>query len=113
MKSKPKGTFNAQAFLDSAGIAKKIVEYRRNDAIFTQGDPCEHVLYIKRGAVKLSVLSKRGREAVVAMLNPGDFFGEGCLAGQSTRIATATATAPTTIFMIRNSRMLKVLHHAD
>jgi hypothetical protein len=95
--SKPRGgakaalTFNAQAFLDSAGLAKKIVEYGRGDTIFTQGDPCEDVLYIQTGGVKLSVLSKTGREAVVAMLRPGDFFGEGCLACQPNRMGSATA----------------------
>ena len=81
MKSKQK-TFDAQTFLDSAGVARKIVEYRRAEVIFSQGDPCEHVLYLQKGGVKLSVLSKVGREAVVAMLGPGEFFGEGCLAGQ-------------------------------
>ena len=65
--------FNAQAFLDSAGVAKTIVQYARGDAIFTQGDACEQVMYIQSGGVKLSVLSKTGREAVVAMLGPGDF----------------------------------------
>jgi hypothetical protein len=70
--------FNAQAFLDSAGLSKKIVEYARGETIFTQGDRCEDVLYIQTGGVKLSVLSKTGREAVVAMIGPGDFFGEGC-----------------------------------
>ena len=69
--------FNAQAFLDSPGLAKKIVEYGRGETIFTQGDPWEDVLYIQTGGVKLSVLSKTGREAVVAMIGPGDFFGEG------------------------------------
>ncbi len=73
--------FNAQAFLDSAGVARTVVQYGRGEAIFAQGDPCRHVMYIKAGGVKLSVLSKTGREAVVAMLGPGDFFGEGCLAG--------------------------------
>ena len=77
--------FDAQAFLDSSGVSKAIVEYRRGDTIFTQGDACEDVLYIQPGGVKLSVLSKTGREAVVAMLGPGDFFGEGCLAGQAVR----------------------------
>ena len=71
--------FNAQTFLESSGIEKAIVEYARGATIFTQGDPCEDVLYIQSGGVKLSVLSKTGREAVVAMLGPGDFFGEGCL----------------------------------
>ena len=111
MKSKPKGIFNAQAYLDSAGIAKKIVEYQRNAAIFTQGDPCEHVLYIQKGGVKLSVLSKAGREAVVAMLGPGEFFGEGCLAGQSVRMGSATAMADnTTILLVDKVQMVRLLH---
>jgi CRP-like cAMP-binding protein len=110
MKSKRNGTFNAQAFLDSAGIARKIVEYRRAEVIFTQGDPCEHVLYIQQGGVKLSVLSKAGREAVVAMLGPGEFFGEGCLAGQPVRMGTATATTDSTILLVDKDQMVRLLH---
>ena len=105
--------FDVRTFLGTSGLAKTIVAYRRSEIIFSQGDSCDRVMYIQEGGVKLSAQSKGGRDVVVAMLGPGDFFGEGCLAGQSTRVATATATAPTTIFMIRNSRMLKVLHHAD
>jgi hypothetical protein len=70
--------FNGQGFLASAGVAKTIVRFGRGDAIFTQGDACGDVMYVQSGSVKLSVLSKTGREAVVAMLRPGDFFGEGC-----------------------------------
>ena len=110
MKSKPKSAFDAQAFLDSAGIAKKIVEYRCNSVIFTQGDPCEHVLYIQKGGVKLSVLSKAGREAVVAMLGPGEFFGEGCLAGQAVRMGSATATTDSTILLVNKEQMVRLLH---
>jgi CRP/FNR family cyclic AMP-dependent transcriptional regulator len=110
MKSKQNGTFNAQAFLDSAGIAKKIVEYRRAEVIFTQGDPCEHVLYIQKGGVKLSVLSKAGREAVVAMLGPGEFFGEGCLAGQPVRMGSATTTTDSTILLVDKNQMVRLLH---
>ena len=109
MKSKPT-PFNVQAFLDSAGVARKIVRYRQDEAIFTQGDPCEHVLYIQKGAVKLSVLSKSGREAVVAMLGPGDFFGEGCLAGQSIRMGTATATTDSMVLRVDKARMVRLLH---
>ena len=104
MASKQKSTFNAQAFLDSPGIARKIVEYRRAEVIFTQGDPCESVLYIQKGNVKLSVLSKTGREAVVAMLAPSDFFGEGCLAGQPVRMGSATATSDSTILLVDKDR---------
>jgi CRP-like cAMP-binding protein len=103
-------TFNAQAFLDSTGIARKIVAYRRGEAIFAQGDPCEHVLYIQKGGVKLSVSSKTGREAVVAMLGVGEFFGEGCLAGQPVRMGSATATTDSTILRIDKGRMVGLLH---
>jgi CRP/FNR family cyclic AMP-dependent transcriptional regulator len=109
MKSKSKA-FNAQAFLDSSGIARKIVEYRRGDVIFTQGDPCGHVLYIQQGGVKLSVLSTAGREAVVAMLGPGEFFGEGCLAGQPTRMGSASATTDSTILLVDKGQMVRLLH---
>jgi CRP/FNR family transcriptional regulator, cyclic AMP receptor protein len=102
--------FNAQAFLDSAGVAKKAVEYGRGEPIFTQGDPCEHVLYIQSGGVKLSVLSKTGREAVVAMLGPGDFFGEGCLAGQPTRMGSATAITTSLILRVSKDKMVRLLH---
>jgi CRP/FNR family transcriptional regulator, cyclic AMP receptor protein len=110
MKSKHKGPFNAQAFLDSAGISKKIVEYRRSEAIFTQGDACEHVLYVQKGGVKLSVLSKGGREAVVAILGPGEFFGEGCLAGQAVRMGSATAMTDSTVLLVDKEQMIRLLH---
>jgi len=101
--------FNAPAFLDSAGISKKIVDYCRAEIIFEQGDRCDDVLYIQEGGVKLSVLSKAGREAVVAILGPGDFFGEGCLAGQPVRIGSATAITPTRVLTIGKAQMAKVL----
>jgi CRP/FNR family cyclic AMP-dependent transcriptional regulator len=102
--------FNAQAFLDSAGLPKTIAHYGRGDAIFTQGDECDHVMYIQTGGVKLSVLSKTGREAVVAMLGPGDFFGEGCLAGQPIRMGSATALTPSTILLVAKQKMVGLLH---
>ena len=110
MESKQKGTFDAQAFLESAGVARKIVDYRRSEAIFTQGDPCDSVLYIQKGGVKLSVLSKTGREAVVAMLGPGDFFGEGCLAGQPVRMGSATAITGSTVLLVDKDQMVRLLH---
>jgi CRP-like cAMP-binding protein len=103
-------SFNAQAFLASAGVAKTIAHYARGDAVFSQGDACEHVMYIQSGGVKLSVLSKAGREAVMAMLGPGDFFGEGCLAGQPLRKGSATAMIPSTILLVRKARMVGLLH---
>jgi CRP/FNR family cyclic AMP-dependent transcriptional regulator len=110
MESKQKGTFDAQVFLDSAGVARKIVEYRKSETIFTQGDACDSVLYIQKGGVKLSVLSKTGREAVVAMLGPGDFFGEGCLAGQPVRMGSATAITGSTILLVDKDQMVRLLH---
>jgi CRP/FNR family cyclic AMP-dependent transcriptional regulator len=110
MRSKSGRSFNVQDFLDSAGIARKIVEYRRADPIFTQGDVCESVLYIQKGGVKLSVLSKTGREAIVAMLGPGDFFGEGCLAAQPVRMGSATAITSSTILLIEKDQMIRLLH---
>ena len=102
--------FDAQAFLDSAGLSRKIVEFRRRQAIFTQGDPARNVLYIQEGGVKLCVVNEVGKEAVVAMLGPGDFLGEGCLAGQPKRIATAVAITATTALAIDKNEMIRVLH---
>ena len=96
-KSVTNGYFNIQAFLNSTGVAKNIVEFRVKDTIFSQGDVCKEVMYIQKGTVKLSVVSKTGKEAVVAMLKPGDFLGEGALAGQPVRIATAAAATPATL----------------
>lgn len=109
-KKKNGAAFNAQAFLDSAGVSRTIVEFQKKDTIFAQGDPCKTVMYIQKGSVKLSVVSKAGKEAVVAMLKPGDFVGEGGLAGQPLRIATATATTPTTLLVISVDEMTRVLH---
>jgi CRP-like cAMP-binding protein len=102
--------FSLRAFLDSAGVARKIVPYRRGESIFTQGEACKHVWYIQSGGVKLSVLSKTGKEAVVAMLGPGDFFGEGCLAGQELRMGSATAVTPSSVLRIEKAHMAQLLH---
>ena len=110
MAAKRKLPFNAQAFLDSAGVAKEIVTYGKGETVFTQGDRCDAVMYIQAGGVKLSVLSKGGREAVVAMLGVGEFFGEGCLAGQSVRMGTATALSPSTILLVDKDEMVDLLH---
>lgn len=111
-RARPKNTpdFDAHAFLDSAGVTKESAQYGKDEAIFTQGDPCRHVMYIQNGSVKLSVLSKTGREAVVAVLGPGDFFGEGCLAGQRFRIGSATAVTPSTVLLVGKRAMVGLLH---
>ena len=108
--ARPPRGFDARAFLQSAGVAKTIRQYARGDVVFSQGDPCEHVLYVRSGGVKLSVLSRSGREAVVAIVGPGDFFGEGCLAGQPLRMGSATAIAPSTILLVDKARMIRLLH---
>lgn len=110
MGSKSMNTSNAQAFLDSAGVAREMVAYRRSETIFSQGDAGDRVIYVQKGRVKLSAVSKAGREATVAMLGPGDFIGEGCLAGHSVRIGTATAMTPTTALVIDKDEMFRVLH---
>ena len=102
--------FDAQAFLDSAGVAKKVVDFSKRATIFAQGDAAKHVMYIQRGGVKLSVVNTTGKEAVVAVLRPGDFFGEGCLAGQPIRMGSATSTAPTTVLVIDKDEMIRLLH---
>jgi len=102
--------FDAQAFLDSAGVARRIVEYQRSQNIYSQGDRTNNVFYIQKGGIKLSVVNEVGKEAVVAMLRPGNFFGEGGMAGQPVRMGAATAITPTTLLVIEKQEMLRVLH---
>ena len=109
-KRKKIRAFDAQVFLDSTGVARTIAQYRKSQKIFSQGDPATSVMYIQKGGVKLSVVSAVGKEAVVALLGPGDFFGEGCLAGLPFRMGTATAIAPTTVLVIEKKEMIRALH---
>jgi CRP-like cAMP-binding protein len=100
--------FDVKRFLDSTGLGRKVVDFRRKETVFSQGGPAKNVMYIREGGVKLTVVHETGKEAVVAILGPGDFFGEGCLAGQSTCMATATAIAPTTVLSIEKREMIRV-----
>ena len=110
-KKRPKSTaFNVKLFLDSAGLGRKVNKFRANDSLFAQGDPAKRVMYIQEGGVKLTVVNESGKEAVVAILGPGDFLGEGCLAGELQCMATATAIAPTTVLAIEKAEMSRVLH---
>jgi CRP/FNR family transcriptional regulator, cyclic AMP receptor protein len=102
--------FDVKQFLDSTGLGRKVAEFARKEVVFAQGDPAKTVLYIQDGSVKLTVVNQAGKEAVVAILGPGDFFGEACLGGQSICIATATTVAPTTVLVIEKNEMLRVLH---
>jgi CRP/FNR family transcriptional regulator, cyclic AMP receptor protein len=110
MKAGAKKVFDAQHFLESAGVARKVVEFKKQEVIFSQGDPATNVLYIQKGGVRLSVVNETGKEAVVAVLGAGDFFGEGCLAGQLVRMGTATAITATTALRIEKKEMIRVLH---
>ena len=102
--------FDVETYLESAGATGRVAQYRKGATIFSQGDAGQDVRYVRKGSVKLSVLSRTGKEAVVAMLGPGDFFGEGALAGQSVRIGTATAVTPATVLVIEKTAMVRLLH---
>jgi CRP/FNR family cyclic AMP-dependent transcriptional regulator len=96
--------------LESSRISRRNIRYPRGATLFAQGAPANTVFYLKDGAVKLSVLSSTGKEAVIGMLGPGEFFGEGCLAGQSLRMGTATAIVPTTVQRFPKAEMSRALH---
>ena len=102
--------FDLRLVLDSAGVTKKIRKYEAAKIVYSQGDAAKTVLYLQEGGVKLSVVSEEGKAAVVAILEPGDFFGEGCLAGQTVRMGTAAAITPCTVLIIDKAEMFKVLH---
>jgi len=105
-----KKPFDAHAFLESAGLGKRVVSYDRSDVIFSQGDPCNSVMYLRSGGIQLSVLSHAGKEAIVATLGPGDFLGEGALAGHPIRLETASATMATTVLVVPKKQMIRLLH---
>jgi CRP/FNR family cyclic AMP-dependent transcriptional regulator len=102
--------FDVHAFLESAGTSRRVTRIARGGVVFPQGGPANSVFYIHEGSVKLTVLSSSGKEAVVAMLGPGDFLGEGCLAGQALRMGTATAVTATTCLRIPKREMVRTLH---
>ena len=108
--AKPIPPFDLHTFLDSAGLARRVTKYARSAVIFSQGDPANDVFYLQQGSIKLSVLSRTGKEAVVAILGAGDFFGEGCLAGQPRRMATASALTASKLLVVEKPKMLEMLH---
>jgi CRP/FNR family transcriptional regulator, cyclic AMP receptor protein len=105
-----KDIFDAKVFLAKVGGGKATLEYRKNQIIFAQGEVADSVFYIQKGRVKLTVISKQGKEAVVAILGPGQFFGEGCLNGHPLRIGTTTAMEKCVITSIDKAAMLVELH---
>jgi CRP/FNR family cyclic AMP-dependent transcriptional regulator len=102
--------FDLRAFLDTAGLSRKILKFRPAETIYSQGDPAKGVFYIQKGGARLSVINAGGKEAVVAILGSRDFFGEGCLAGQPVCMGTATATGATSILFIGKKEMIRALH---
>jgi len=110
MKQKEKQEFDPKAFLARADKGRTLADYRKNDKVFVQGDPADSIFYIQKGKMKLTVVSQQGKEAVVAILGSGDFFGEGCLAGQSQRMASATAMSDCSITRLEKAGVIRALH---
>jgi CRP/FNR family cyclic AMP-dependent transcriptional regulator len=102
--------FDVTLFLQSTGLGRQVVKFQEKETIFAQGEPAKRVIYIQQGGVRLTVVNEAGKEAVVAILGPGDFVGEGCLAGQSICTSTATAIAPSTALVIEKREMIRALH---
>jgi CRP/FNR family transcriptional regulator, cyclic AMP receptor protein len=102
--------FNAQLFLTSVGSGRSTVNQKAKAVVFRQGEPADAVFYIQKGRIQLTVVSEHGKEGVVAILGPGDFFGEGCLAGQPVHMASASAMAASTIIRIEKATMIRMLH---
>jgi CRP-like cAMP-binding protein len=110
MAARTAPAFDAQAFLTSAGLSKDFTDFAPASVVFSQGDPSDTVHFIQEGSVRLSVLSPGGKEAVVGILVQGEFFGEGALAGQRRRLATATVMTPSRILAIPKKQMIRLLH---
>jgi len=108
--SKKTAPFNIQEYLSSAGVSRKLVKFRKGQVIFSQDDSCDDVLYIQSGNAKLTIVNPQGKEAVLAILGPGDFLGEGCIIGNPVRMVTATAIAPLNATSIDKKEMMRVLH---
>ena len=110
MKPTKRSSFDPKTFLARVNDKAKMTDYHKNKAIFSQGEPADALFYIEKGKVKLTVVSKQGKEAVVGILGPGDFFGEGCLAGQPLRMATATGLFDCSIVRLGKHAAIKVIH---
>jgi len=110
MSPRKKRLFDTQLFLESAGLGKRVATYAAGDVVFSQGDACDSVMYLRSGAIRLSVLSQSGKEAIVATLAPGDFLGEGALAGHPVRLETATANVATSVLVVPKRQMIRLLH---
>jgi CRP/FNR family cyclic AMP-dependent transcriptional regulator len=110
MKAKQKRRFDPEIYLQTIGVSRQVQAFRKRQAIFSQGQAADTVMYVQKGSVKLTVVNESGKEAVVALFGPGDFFGEGGMAGQTLRMGTATAVMPTTVLMIEKTEMIRALN---
>jgi CRP/FNR family transcriptional regulator, cyclic AMP receptor protein len=110
MKTKRSRKFDPEVYLQSIGASRQVQAFKKRQAIFSQGQAADSVMYVQTGSVKLTVVNESGKEAVVALFGPGDFFGEGGMAGQTVRMGTATAVMPTTVLIIGKSEMIRALH---
>jgi CRP-like cAMP-binding protein len=108
--TRPRAQFNPKSFLAEVGTGRQIAKYRKSEIVFSQGDPADAVFYIQAGKVRVTVVSEQGKEAVVATLGTSDFFGEGCLAGQTQRIATVAALADSAIMRLDKAAVVRVIH---
>jgi CRP-like cAMP-binding protein len=113
MKNSKTQSLEPQTFRHTSGMARKVAEFQKDEQIYNQGDVAKSVMYIQKGNVKFSVVSASGKVAVLAMLGPNDFFGEGCMAGQSLRMGTATAITPTTLLAIDKNELQDMLRTQD
>jgi CRP/FNR family cyclic AMP-dependent transcriptional regulator len=110
MKPKERSHFDPKSFLAKVGKGRTLADYKKNQRVFLQGDPADAIFYIQRGKIKLTVVSRQGKQAVVGMLGTGDFFGEGCLAGQQRRMATASAFSKCSIARVERAAAIRVIH---
>jgi CRP/FNR family cyclic AMP-dependent transcriptional regulator len=111
MKRAAKAVFDPKVFLAKVGKGRTLADYKKNQRIFSQGDPADAIFYIQAGKIKLTVVSKQGKEAVVAILGADDFFGEGCLAGQALRMASAAAMSDCSIMRLEKLGVVRLLNH--
>jgi CRP-like cAMP-binding protein len=110
MPGKRKPIFDAMAFLAKVGEGRSVAQYAKRQIVFSQGDPADAIFYIQEGRAKVTVVSEQGKEAVVSMPGAGEFFGEGCLAGQTRRIATVSATMASSIMGLEKAAVVRALH---
>ena len=110
MATKRRPSFDPKSFLAKVGEGRSIGRYRKDQIVFSQGDPADAVFYIERGEVKVTVVSEQGKEAVVAILGTNEFFGEGCLAGQAQRIATVATMTDSVIVRLEKAAIVRVIH---